>query len=257
MTKASKAVKTTRRRGATAANPAKRPSRAVMASTDDNTIQRWIMFVQYDEPALKVDEYKLTVTQTTNTDAPNRYTTSRDFAVSGERFSFQSGEIDSVYPPDLANGEFDGSLSSVVLNRRTLPWDRYLDTSNPELPWLAVLVFNADQQPVTRAGTAADLSDTLLVILQFKQVSSPGNDCQHGLEIIIIQAVDCAKTGAEGSRHQCQAGCSPDHGKARQLKPDGARGWSLANHYVQGKIFHCRVEHFLNGPSQAVDLVNK
>ncbi|HWW07275.1 hypothetical protein [Collimonas sp.] len=126
-------------------------------STDNNPVSKLVTFIQFDEPALKVDEYTLKVTQTTNTAAPNSFTTSRNFAVSGERFSFQSGQIDSVFPPDLANGEFDGSLASVVLNRRTLPWERYLDTSNTELPWLAVLLFDADHQPLTHSATASDL----------------------------------------------------------------------------------------------------
>lgn len=126
-------------------------------STVNDPVSKLVTFIQFDEPALKVDEYTLKVTQTTNTAAPNSFTTSRNFAVSGERFSFQSGEVDSVFPPDLANGEFDGSLASVVLNRRTLPWERYLDTSNAELPWLAVLLFDADHQPLTRSATASDL----------------------------------------------------------------------------------------------------
>lgn len=122
-----------------------------------DSITQYVTFIQNDEPPLKVDEYTLTISQTTNTAAPNRFSTSRNFAVSGERFSFQSGEIDSVYPPDLANGEFDGSLGSVVFNRRTLPWERYLDTSNPELPWLAVLLFDTDPRPMTKQVTASDL----------------------------------------------------------------------------------------------------
>ncbi len=126
---------------------------------DTDPINQYVTFIQFDEPALKVDEYTVTITQTTNTEAPNNFTTTRNFAVSGERFSFHSGEIDSVFPPDLANGEFDGSLASVVFNRRTLPWERYLDTANGELPWLAILLFDADNLPVTRSVTASDLID--------------------------------------------------------------------------------------------------
>ncbi|WP_028215308.1 hypothetical protein [Paraburkholderia mimosarum] len=141
-----------------ATHPAQDATTGQEASGKHNgSITQYVTFIQYDEPPLKVDEYTLTISQTTNTAAPNSFSTSRNFAVSGERFSFQSGEIDSVYPPDLANGEFDGSLGSVVFNRRTLPWERYLDTSNPELPWLAVLLFDADHQPVTRQATASDL----------------------------------------------------------------------------------------------------
>jgi hypothetical protein len=148
---------TTKRVTKTRKKPVAKKARKVSASVTSggSSITQYVTFIQYDEPALKVDEYTLTVSQTTNTEAPNSFNTSRDFAVSGERFNFQSAEIDSVFPPDLANGEFDGSLASTVFNRRTLPWERYLDTSRPELPWLTVLLFDADPQPVVL--TASDL----------------------------------------------------------------------------------------------------
>lgn len=141
---------------AAAAVPSKR-TRARITREEAPDEQGTVTFVQFDEPALKVDEYTLTVTQTTNTAAPNQFTSSRTFAVSGERFSFQSGQIDSLFPPDLANGEFDGCLPCAVLNRRTLPWERYLDERNAALPWLAVLTLQDDQAPPVVAATASDL----------------------------------------------------------------------------------------------------
>lgn len=126
--------------------------------TGADPVAQTVTFIQFDEPALKVDEYTIKVTQTTNTAAPNQFTATRNFAVTGARFAFDSGEIDSVFPPDLANGEFGGSLPCVVLNRRTLPWERYLDIDgDPELPWLAVLLFDADGAPPVHAATAADM----------------------------------------------------------------------------------------------------
>ncbi|MCR9072744.1 MAG: hypothetical protein NXI18_13580 [Alphaproteobacteria bacterium] len=128
-----------------------------MASTGGDKPDRKVIFIQNDEPPLKAGDYTLSVTQTTNTAKPNSFSTSRQFAVSGERFSFQSGEIDSVFPPNLANGEFDGSLPCVVFNRQTLPWERYLIEGNQDAPWLAVLLFDADSKPDPKAMTAKDL----------------------------------------------------------------------------------------------------
>lgn len=142
---------------APAEQAAPRRTRARITREEAPDEQGTVTFVQFDEPALKVDEYTITITQTTNTAAPNRFTSSRTFAVSGERFSFQSGQIDSLFPPELANGEFDGCLPCAVLNRRTLPWERYLDPSNAELPWLAVLTFDGDQAPPVVSATASDL----------------------------------------------------------------------------------------------------
>lgn len=122
-----------------------------------NKINETITFVQSDLPPLKVAEYTMTITQTTNTEAPNTFRTSRNFAVTGKRFSFQGDEISGIFPPDLGNGEYDGSLASVVFTRRTLPWERYLSEDDDELPWLAILLFDSNNKPVSMEATAKDL----------------------------------------------------------------------------------------------------
>src|SRR5581483_9564360 len=99
MPKATTTKRVTRTRKKTVAKKARKTSASLPAG--GSSITQYVTFIQYDEPALKVDEYTLTVSQTTNTEAPNSFSTSRDFAVSGERFNFQSAEIDSVFPPDL------------------------------------------------------------------------------------------------------------------------------------------------------------
>ena len=73
-------------------------------------LTEWISFIQFDEPPIKASEYTLTVTQTNNNATFNSFKETRQFAVSGERFSFQSGEIEAVFLPHLANGEFDGNF---------------------------------------------------------------------------------------------------------------------------------------------------
>ena len=118
---------------------------------------KWITFIQFDEPPNKAGEYTVNVTQTNNNSTYNSFKEQRQFAVSGERFSFQSGEIDSVFPPHLANGEFDGVFAHVVLDRLTLPWERFLTQDNDSAPWLAVLVFNEDENPTLQKSKASDL----------------------------------------------------------------------------------------------------
>ena len=145
------------------------PSR-VAATLSDAAAAKFVRFIQFDDPPLKDDEYTLTVTQTTNTVAPNTFETSRNFAIRGERFTFKSGELASVYPPHLANGEFDGVLANVVFTRGTLPWERYLTTDRPEVPWLAVFLFNADQKPTLEQRTARDL------VPDGQRITVQGND---------------------------------------------------------------------------------
>jgi hypothetical protein len=122
--------------------------------------ERLVEFIQDDVPPLKSGEYTLTVTQTVNQAAPdNEFKASRQFAVAGERFSIDPAEIASVFPPPLATGEFADSLPHVVLLRRTLPWERSLGRAKADrtAPWLAVLLFDADQAPEPVQRTAADL----------------------------------------------------------------------------------------------------
>jgi hypothetical protein len=146
-----------------------------MPPTEDSTTSK-ITFIQFDEPPLKSGTYTVTVNQTTNTEAPNAFQLTRQFAVSGERFSFAPGQIDSVFPPDLANGEFDGCLPHVVFNRKTLPWERDLDESDGSLPWLAVLLFNEDEAPPVQKMQAADLIklDEAITVAGNPQASGKG-----------------------------------------------------------------------------------
>lgn len=111
-----------------------------------------IVFIQNDIPPLRAGSYQLTATQTVPNQTPGTFSAQSEFVVQGERFSFQSDEIKSVFPPNLANGEFDGVFPHVVMNRRTLPWERSLKNGDPDpviehSTWLAVLLFNDDACP--------------------------------------------------------------------------------------------------------------
>src|SRR5262249_21359220 len=80
--------------------------------------------------------------------------------VQGKRFSLAPSAIGSVFPPDSSNGSYEGSLAHVVLNRRTLPWERSLSDGDPTYggaPWLAVLVFDEDTNAAVLSVTAKDL----------------------------------------------------------------------------------------------------
>ena len=116
-----------------------------------------VTFIQYDEPALKDGEYTITVRQDTNQPAPNNsFQASRQFAVAGERFSFDPSDLAAVFPPDLAAGELPGVLPHVLFNRATLPWERSA-TGEAGAPWLAVLLFDDGQAPAPMPRTVKDL----------------------------------------------------------------------------------------------------
>jgi hypothetical protein len=85
----------------------------------------------------------------------------RYFDVEGPRFSLDPGLVAGVFPPQGAHGPFADSLPQIVLNRRTLPWERPIGKapidplgSGGAMPWLALLLFSegeytlASQQPL-------------------------------------------------------------------------------------------------------------
>jgi len=82
------------------------------------------------------------------------------FRIDGPRFTLPPTTVAGVYPPRNGHGSFQESLPQIVLNRRTLPWERQLDPSRliaapkpvpgvaaPQgaLPWLALLLFDDDE----------------------------------------------------------------------------------------------------------------
>ncbi|RPD42787.1 hypothetical protein [Chitinophaga barathri] len=118
--------------------------------------EKQVTFIQFDEPPLQAGEYTITLKQKVNLQA-EPYTVTRKFAVSGERFVLADEDINSVFPPNLANGEFSGAMAHVVFNRRTLPWERTAVAGQADTPWLAVLLLNKDTELPVQRKTARDL----------------------------------------------------------------------------------------------------
>jgi hypothetical protein len=132
-----------------------------MTTTTDSTSND-IVFIANAIPPLRDGTYLLSATQTIKEQEPGTFSATATFVVSGERFTIAPTEIDSVFPPNLANGEFDGVLAHVVFNRRALPWERQVGTPGsksqyPDAPWLAVLVCDDATAPALTPATAKDL----------------------------------------------------------------------------------------------------
>jgi hypothetical protein len=118
------------------------------AVSDD---QKQIKFYQFDIPPLRTGVYTLTATETVPGQTPGSFPANASFVVQGERFAIAASELQGVFPPALANGEFDGVLPHVVFARRTLPWERSLkngDKAYERHPWLAVLLFDDATAPI-------------------------------------------------------------------------------------------------------------
>lgn len=88
------------------------------------------------------------------------------FDVEGPRFRLDPTEVAAVFPPRNGHGAFNESIPHVVLQRRTLPWERAFDPDEllihqvaqdptlpaldlTETPWMAVLLFEESECTIT------------------------------------------------------------------------------------------------------------
>jgi len=107
-----------------------------------------IRFADRHEPPLASGNYKIEVTQQITAGGDRSFpTTLRHFAVFGERFALDPGEVVAVFPPKGSLGEYSAVLPHVILRRSTLPWERKAKTSD-KAPWLALLVFHEHELDV-------------------------------------------------------------------------------------------------------------
>src|SRR6185436_21197977 len=115
---------------------------AVSSSSKD------IIFIQSESPPLPAGTYALTATQSIpNQTDSNLFNAAATFIVNPQRFTLAPHAIQSVFPPNLADGPFTGVLPHVVFRRRTLPWERSLNSAGDGGPWLAVLVLDDAMKP--------------------------------------------------------------------------------------------------------------
>jgi len=119
----------------------------------DDLVSGKVRFSSHCEPPLKAGPYKIKVKQRV-TDPPKDGLPAPEifkpfappdfeFVVEGPRFALNPADIYSVYPPEGSTGNYEYSLPHVVLARRTIPWEREIDSTTPHRPWLALLLLSA------------------------------------------------------------------------------------------------------------------
>jgi hypothetical protein len=125
-------------------------------------------FVIHDSvrPPLPAGDYTLTVRQAIDVTSgsatiPSIDPASWDFKIVGPRFTLPKDQQLSVFPPPDSSGAYADRLPQIVLQRRTLPYERRIVlTDNPSTtpPWLALVVLAEGEgqlvtnQPVDTAG---------------------------------------------------------------------------------------------------------
>jgi hypothetical protein len=114
-------------------------------------------FILHDavRPAVPDGAYEINVTQ--RLDPPDQSVDALDkhIAITGPRFTLPPDQALTIYPPANSSGAFSTRLPQIVLRRRTLPWERYIDAGDPTLPWLALVVV-ADGEGQLTTGQPVD-----------------------------------------------------------------------------------------------------
>lgn len=116
-------------------------------------------------PPLHDGDYTITAAQTLAgvPGAPSSTSSSQAFTVSGPRFQIDPTEVHSQFPPPNHSGQFEENLPNIVLNKRTLPWERYLDPASENTPWMALLLFDAGGGATATAQVSGDGKVSLTV----------------------------------------------------------------------------------------------
>lgn len=153
-----------------------------MLSDNDKIKTGQIKFLSACPPPLTAGEYAIRARQTVNIPAEknkegkptefNKNTTS--FWIGAPRFALNPEDVYSVYPPASGTGSYFYSLPHIVLNRKTLPWERTIDGSvagqgEVKPPWMALLLLDEEE--------IAEHNITLQNVL-LKEIFTPPQDAK-------------------------------------------------------------------------------
>lgn len=121
-----------------------------------------ITFIQDAVPSLKSGTYEISVTQQIEAGGPAHQKVTHQFAVQGERFKIQPTEVNSVFPPNKATGEYGGCFPHIIFNRAMLPWLRSLSSTSPKCcSWLALLLFHEDEMSEIQSSPNSTVNSLL------------------------------------------------------------------------------------------------
>jgi hypothetical protein len=147
--------------------------------SENDKIKPGIMKLQpFASPPLKAGDYKVSAgvllkgIQQDNSDY-NHTDDSLQFSVSAPRLSLDLSLIYGVYPLPGSTGAYHTTLPHLVLSRKTLPWERTIDTVNNPNPWMCLLLLTAEEMAQNKVSVvdiaAKDLtsnSDPNLIVPQ-------------------------------------------------------------------------------------------
>jgi len=138
-----------------------------VAADPDNLQPGEIQFFSSSRPPLRAGQYRIKSTQDVlgvkdNAGNDPSFTDIRNFQVSGPRFTLDPSLIQLLYPPVEAQGSFELSLPNITLRRRSLPWERTIDSqpaqpADQTAPWLGLLtLYPEDMAGVVPTRTSVE-----------------------------------------------------------------------------------------------------
>lgn len=119
---------------------------------------RTIKFIDYFQTPLNVGTYEIEATLNAPEGLAPEVTTRAFFHIAGPRYFLSPSDVHSVFPSENGEGDYNNILPHVVLNRRSLPWERLVDKKTnksgdqaknarlEQLPFLVLLVFTEDEE---------------------------------------------------------------------------------------------------------------
>ncbi|MGD2087090.1 MAG: hypothetical protein PVH61_12985 [Candidatus Aminicenantes bacterium] len=122
-----------------------------------------MQFFDYVSPPLPSGTYTIETRQQIvwdKADINQEYDKNQVFKVSGPRFTLDPSDVHSLFPPANGQGTFGNQLPHIVLNKRTLPWERTIDGKSPTTPpspWMALLLFDESEAPELLNKTVAQV----------------------------------------------------------------------------------------------------
>lgn len=129
-----------------------------------------IQFYDNFLPAMSIGDYTIDIEQHIADEGLDKtFKRSQEFTVAGSRFRLNMKDIHSVYPPIDGQGDFENVLPQVILNNKSLPWERTADHKTPNL---AVLLFTPEELQIEDWSKVSKTGAKMKTIAQIKNPES-------------------------------------------------------------------------------------
>lgn len=107
-----------------------------------------MQFLDSSIPVLTGGTYRIDVTHDITEKSygvEGNYKLSQEFKVLAARFALPPGSVQGQYPMPDSRTDFHTNLPYIVFNEQNLPWARQINGDTGSTPWMALMIFRADE----------------------------------------------------------------------------------------------------------------